>query len=46
MVDNSPSTTAPFAEDDDSEWEYEYHETETEVGSQPSTEKLALTNIL
>ena len=46
MVDNSPSTTAPLAEDDDSEWEYEYHETETEVGPKPSTEKLALTDIL
>ncbi len=46
MVDNSPSTIASSAEDDDSEWEYEYHETETEVGSQPSNEKLALTNTL
>ena len=46
MVDNSPPTTASLAEDDDSEWEYEYHETETEVGSKPSTNRLALTDIL
>ena len=46
MVGNSPSTVTSVAEEDDSEWEYEYHETETEVGSQPSTEKLALTNTL
>ena len=46
MEDNTPSTAAPLAEDDESEWEYEYHETETEVGSKPSTEKLALTDIL
>ena len=46
MVDNSPPTAPPLAENDDSEWEYEYHETETEVGSQPSTETLALANIL
>ena len=46
MVVNSPPTAPPPAEDDDSEWEYEYHETETEVGSKPSAEKFALTNIL
>ncbi len=46
MVDNSPPTVASVAEGDDSEWEYEYHETETEVGSQPSTGRLALTNTL
>ena len=46
MVDSSPPTIASVADEDDSEWEYEYHETETEVGSQRSTEKLALINTL
>ena len=46
MGDNSPPATASLVEDDDSEWEYEYHETETEVGSYPSTNRLALADIL